>query len=332
MFFKGKKILITGGTGSCGHQLVHSLQKQNPQEIVIFSRDEKKHFDMQYELREHKNIRFIIGDVRDAERINEALSGIDVVFHTAAMKHVNQCQQNPSEAVKTNILGTRNVVNAAISNGVKNVISLSTDKAVMPVNLMGMTKAVGEQMVIEGNKSPKNKGTKLSCVRYGNVMNSRGSAIPFFRHLLDTNKTIPITDKNMTRFMLTLGDAIELIFYAAENGKGGEIFVRKAPSVKIIELAQVLSSQKGRPFKHNIIGAFPGEKIHETLVSASEMTRTQDKGKYYVITQDNGKSTSSKKDYSSDKALVTKKEIPALLNRADMEYKQSHMDDMFRKE
>ena len=334
MEYKGKKILITGGTGSCGHLITHRLIQKKAKEILILSRDEKKHFDMQHEFREFPQVKFMIGDIRDYARINEAMSSVDIVFQTAAMKHVNQCQQNPFEAAKTNILGIQNVINAALENKVDRVISLSTDKAVEPVNTMGMTKAIGENLITAANISPKNKGTKLCSIRYGNVMNSRGSVIPFFRHMISTGQTVPITDHEMTRFMLTLGEAADLVFFAAENLQGGEIFVRKAPSVYIKDIAEVLAEEKGAKLKTKEIGIFPGEKIHETLISSSEMNRAKEQKDYWVITANNIDSKKgSKKEYCSKNELVPKSQIPALLKRADAEHKQSHSElTLFNKE
>ncbi len=325
MSIKGQRILITGGTGSCGQQITHSLLQEKPKEIIILSRDEKKQVDMSFELKDSPEVKFYIGDVRDYERINELTSNVDIVFHTAAMKYVSFCERNPFEAIKTNVLGTENLIKTALKNKVKKVIYLSTDKAVEPVNVMGMTKALAEKIVSEANFSPNNKGTTLSCVRYGNVMNSRGSVIPFFRSLLQNNKPLTITNPEMTRFLLTIGEATDLVMYAARNMKGGEIFVRKAPSVKIIELAEVLAREQKKPFKPEIIGIYPGEKLHEILVSKVEMSRTVEMDNYFIIKpvrsfsplkNDNG-------EYSSKDEVLPKKDLPSLLKKSDAEYLRS---------
>ncbi len=335
MHYKGQRILITGGTGSCGHQLIYRLLKDKPKEIVVLSRDEKKHFDMKYELRDHPEVTFLIGDVRDKERVDEAMSGIDTVFHTAAMKHVTQCEENVMEAVKTNVQGTHNVVYSALDNGVKRLVSLSTDKAVEPVNVMGMTKALGERIVTEAHFSARNKGTKLCCVRYGNVMNSRGSVIPFFRSLLEKDKELLITDLGMTRFLLTLGDAIDLVLFAADNMEGGEIYVRKAPGVYIKDLAAALADEHGKQLKYRVIGTFPGEKINEVLVSANEKNRAEEKDKYWIIHHESQEK--SKADgghpYCSNDDIVAKERIAELLKRADSEYRAGLFEqDTFEKE
>jgi len=322
MSFRGQRILITGGTGSCGQQITHRLLNEKPKEIIILSRDEKKQVDMSYELKNHAEVKFFIGDVRDYERVDELSSGVDVIFHTAAMKYVNFCERNPLEAAKTNINGTGNVIKAALKNKVKKVVYLSTDKAVEPVNVMGMTKAVAEKLVAEANFSPQNKGTTLACIRYGNVMNSRGSVIPFFRSLLQRNKPLTITHPSMTRFLLTINEATELVIYAASNMKGGEVFVRKVPSVKIVELAEVLAQEQKRRFKPEIIGTYPGEKLHELLVSKAERSRAIEKSNYFIIkpARDYSPLKDGDGEYSSKDEVISKKEIPALLKKSDVEY------------
>lgn len=278
--FKDKTILITGGTGSFGNQILKKLLFEDLKEIRIFSRDEKKQFDMQNEFKD-KRIKFFIGDIRDYERVFEATKDVNIIYHAAALKQVPNCEFNPMEAIKTNIIGAENLRRASIKNNVEIVVSISTDKAVKPVNVMGMTKALQEKIMINSN----DYGTKFIVVRYGNVIGSRGSVIPFFYELIKKNETIPVTDFRMTRFLLTLDDAIKLVFKATDEGRGGEIYVKKMPSAKIIDIAKVmiknLTKRDDYPIKET--GIRPGEKIHETLVSEEEMHRTIEEEDYYII-------------------------------------------------
>jgi FlaA1/EpsC-like NDP-sugar epimerase len=282
-FLKGKRIMVTGGTGSFGHQIVGQLAPFSPESIVIFSRDEDKQYRMAQEFDGNAGLEYVIGDVRDFERVSEAMAGVDVVFHAAALKHVPSCESHPLEAVKTNILGAHNVAKAAIAAGVDRVVGVSTDKAVKPVNAMGMSKAMQEKVFISMN-SPHWK-TRFMCVRYGNVVGSRGSVIPFFKKLLDEKKPLPITDARMTRFLLPLPDAIKLVFKAMEEGKGGEIFVKKMSACRITQLAEVMgkavTGKAGYPTK--MVGIRPGEKIHEVLVSEEEMYRAVEQKEEFVI-------------------------------------------------
>jgi UDP-N-acetylglucosamine 4,6-dehydratase len=278
--FEKKNLLITGGTGSFGHQILKKLLLENPQRITIFSRDEKKQFDMQNDYRDDR-IRYLLGDVRDFGKVLEATKGMDIIYHAAALKQVPNCEFNPMEAVKTNILGADNVRRAAIQNGVETVVSVSTDKAVKPVNVMGMTKAIQERIMINSNGGD----TKFIEVRYGNVIGSRGSVIPFFKERIQKNQFLPITDFRMTRFLLTLDDAIDLVFKATSEGGGGEIFVKKMPAAKVIDIAlimaQALAKKKDYPIRE--VGVRPGEKIHEVLVSEEEMKRVVETESYFVI-------------------------------------------------
>jgi len=278
--FKDKTILITGGTGSFGNQILKKLLFEDLKEIRIFSRDEKKQFDMQNEFKD-KRIKFFIGDIRDYERVFEVTKDVNIIYHAAALKQVPNCEFNPMEAIKTNIIGAENLRRASIKNNVEIVVSISTDKAVKPVNVMGMTKALQEKIMINSN----DYGTKFIVVRYGNVIGSRGSVIPFFYELIKKNETIPVTDFRMTRFLLTLDDAIKLVFKATDEGRGGEIYVKKMPSAKIIDIAKVmiknLTKRDDYPIKET--GIRPGEKIHETLVSEEEMHRTIEEEDYYII-------------------------------------------------
>lgn len=315
-------ILVTGGTGSFGNRIIKRLASLKPKEIRVYSRDEKKQYDMKIAYQDMTNLYFFIGDVRDKSRLKEVMRGVDIVYHAAALKQVHNCENCPVEAVKTNILGAINVIECAIEVGVKKVIAISTDKAVKPVNVMGMTKALQEKIIINANYSPDNRGTLFSCVRYGNVMCSRGSAIPFFRQLIKSGKKVTITNEEMTRFMLTLDDAVDLVFFATEHMKGGEIFVKKAPSIKIVDLARILYKQyhgSDEGFEYTLIGILPGEKIHEILISEEEMHRSEDKGDYFIIT--NYKKTKYKseifEEYCSKDVISNEENIIQLLNKAD---------------
>lgn len=278
-----RTVLVTGGTGSFGNFIVNRLINENAKEIRILSRDEKKQYDMKIHYNNHPAIRFFIGDIRDEARVDEVMQGVDIVFQAAALKHVPVCEYNPTEAINTNVLGVKNVIRAALREKVEKVIAISTDKAVKPVNVMGMTKALQERLIISANLAPDNKGTILACVRYGNVMSSRGSVIPFFRDKLKNGEELTITDLEMTRFLLTLGDAIDLVVFALHNSEGGEVFVKKSPSVRVIELAKVLSQTFEKELKYRIIGKFPGEKLHEILITEEELQRTKDMGGYFKV-------------------------------------------------
>jgi len=279
--FEGKVVLVTGGTGSFGNQILKRLLKENPSEIRIFSRDEKKQFDMKQKYNGERIIRFFIGDVRDFDRVLEVTRGVDIIFHAAALKQVPNCEFNPMEAVKTNIIGADNVSRAAIINGAKVVVSISTDKAVKPVNVMGMTKAIQERVMINANGN----GTKFIVVRYGNVIGSRGSVIPFFKERIQRGEYLPITDLRMTRFLLTLDEAIGLVFKAVSEGKGGEVFVKKMPAARVVDIARVMAKaitgREDYPIKE--VGIRPGEKIHEVLVSEEEMKRAIETENHYII-------------------------------------------------
>lgn len=284
-FLAGKKVLITGGTGSFGNQILKSLLEFNPEQIVIYSRDEKKQYDMGDQYVGEPRLHFIIGDVRDYDRLAEALRGIDIVFHAAALKQVPNCEKFPIEAVRTNVIGAENLRRAAIANGVDIVVVLSTDKAVKPVNVMGMTKALGEKIIL--NPTYNNAETRFTCVRYGNVLGSRGSVVPLFRQRIQEGRPLPVTDPKMTRFLLTLPQAIDLVFHAMIHGKDGNLYVRKMSACTIGMLAQVMSRAiTGRnDYPIDCIGVRPGEKIHEVLVSEEEMARAIEAEHYYELFQ-----------------------------------------------
>ena len=282
--FKGATLLITGGTGSFGNAVLRGLLQSGLSEIRIFSRDEKKQDDMRKHYNDAK-LKFFIGDVRDYQSVLNAVRGADFIFHAAALKQVPSCEFHPMEAVKTNILGTENVLEAAIACGVKKVVCLSTDKAVYPINAMGISKAMMEKVLVAKSR---NSGSTIICAtRYGNVMASRGSVIPLFAEQIRAGKPITITDPNMTRFMMTLEDAVELVLYAFEHGNAGEIFVQKAPAATIATLASALTSALNVP-KHpiDIIGTRHGEKLFEALLSREEMATAQDLGNYYRVPPD----------------------------------------------
>ncbi len=289
--FKRKRILITGGTGSFGHHIVRRLLKYEPAEIRIFSRDENKQFHMSHELEVEEsyprkgNISFVIGDVRDKSSVLKAMEGIDLVYHAAALKQVPSCEYFVWEAIQTNIIGAKNVIEAAVEMKVKKVIAISTDKAVKPVNAMGMTKALQEKLITSANYFNQNGETVFACVRYGNVVASRGSVIPLFKKQIEAGGPVTITTPDMTRFILTLNQAINLVFKATQLSVGGEIFVLKVPAVKITELAKVMIENLSPDKKIEIkeIGIRPGEKIHEVLVSETEAFRTVEEDDFYII-------------------------------------------------
>lgn len=282
--FKNKTLLITGGTGSFGNAVLNRFLNTDIKEIRIFSRDEKKQHDMRVELYSPK-VKFYIGDVREYESINSALQGVDFVFHAAALKQVPSCEFYPVEAVKTNILGTENVLNASITNKVKKVICLSTDKAVYPINAMGISKAMMEKIMVA--KSRISGDTILVGTRYGNVMASRGSVIPLFLEQIRNNEPITVTDPRMTRFMMTLNDAVELVLYAFENGNSGDIFVQKSPASTIGELAEAMIKIYDAKIGINIIGTRHAEKLYETLLAREEVQVAEDLGNYYRVAADN---------------------------------------------
>lgn len=287
--FKDKTLLITGGTGSFGNAVLRRFVDSDIKEIRIFSRDEKKQDDMRHNLQNSK-VKFYIGNVRDKSSVDVAMSGVDYVFSAAALKQVPSCEFFPVEAVRTNILGTENVLLSAIEHGVKNVVVLSTDKAAYPINAMGMSKALMEKVAIAKARELGQKATTtICCTRYGNVMASRGSVIPLWVEQMQDNKPITITDPEMTRFMMTLDDAVELVMYAFEHGKNGDLFVQKAPAATLSILASALKSvysplnDKYSKTEIKIIGTRHGEKLYETLVTREEMSRAEDMGNYYRI-------------------------------------------------
>lgn len=281
--FKNKTLLITGGTGSFGNAVLKRFLNTSIKEIRIFSRDEKKQDDMRHALQSPK-VKFYIGDVRDKRSVDSAMQGVDYVFHAAALKQVPSCEFFPMQAVRTNVIGTENVLDSAIQNGVKNVVVLSTDKACYPINAMGISKAMMEKVAIaKGRQLGEDATTTICCTRYGNVMASRGSVIPLWIDQIKSGKEITITDPNMTRFMMTLDDAVDLVLYAFEHGKNGDLFVQKAPAATLEVLSKSLIELYNATTNVRVIGTRHGEKLYESLVTREEMAKSIDMENYYRI-------------------------------------------------
>ena len=285
--FKDKILLITGGTGSFGNEVLKKFLNSDIKEIRIFSRDEKKQDDLRKQYNSDK-LKFYIGDVRDKASLNSVMKGVNYIFHAAALKQVPSCEFFPIEAVKTNVLGTDNVLIVAIENNVEKIICLSTDKAAYPINAMGISKAMMEKIAVsKARKLGNDSKTTICLTRYGNVMGSRGSVIPLFYELVENKKVLTITDPNMTRYMMTLKDAVDLVLFAFENGKQGDLFVQKAPAATIDTLAKAILKYKNSNVSTKIIGTRHGEKKHEVLVTAEEISRAEDMGHFYRIPMDN---------------------------------------------
>ena len=284
--FNDKVLLITGGTGSFGNAVLKRFLDTDIAEIRIFSRDEKKQDDMRKRYN-HPKLKFYIGDVRDSRSVAGAMRGVDYVFHAAALKQVPSCEFHPMQAVRTNVLGTENVLEAAVIAGVKRVVCLSTDKAVYPINAMGISKAMMEKVMVAASRNLEGTGTVICGTRYGNVMASRGSVIPLFVEQVLAGKPITITDPSMTRFMMTLDDAVELVLYAFEHGSNGDIFVQKAPAATVQVLTQALLELMNRPdHTVNVIGTRHGEKLYEALLGREEMACAEDRGDYFRVSPD----------------------------------------------
>lgn len=317
-----KKVLITGGTGSFGRTFVHVLLREHrPKKLIVFSRDELKQFEMRNQFHDDPTLRFFLGDVRDRERLQRAFDGVDIVIHAAALKQVPTLEYNPFEAVKTNIIGAENIINAAVDRGISKVVALSTDKAVNPVNLYGATKLCAEKLFVDGNSYAGVKSTRFSIVRYGNVLASRGSVVPFFREQSKTGR-IPVTDRRMTRFWITLEQAVRFVINCMHHMVGGEIFVPKIPSMSIMDLANVIAPD----CKVEIIGIRPGEKLHEVLVSAHEARNTLEFDDFFLVQPEfhwwtkadvwrKGAPVADRFEYSSDtnSKMLTKTELRAAL-------------------
>jgi UDP-glucose 4-epimerase len=283
--FDDKVLMITGGTGSFGNAVLKRFLNTNVAEIRIFSRDEKKQEDMRIALADPK-LKFYIGDVRDASSVRDAMKGVDYVFHAAALKQVPSCEFYPMEAVRTNVIGAENVLDAASASGVDRVVVLSTDKAVYPINAMGISKAMMEKLMVAKSRIQRPGDTVMSATRYGNVMASRGSVIPLFINQIKEGKDITVTDPSMTRFLMSLDDSVDLVLHAFEHGKQGDIFVQKAPASTVGDLAQALSQLFESKNAVRVIGTRHGEKLYESLVSREEMARAEDMGRYYRIPAD----------------------------------------------
>jgi UDP-N-acetylglucosamine 4,6-dehydratase len=281
-----KTLLITGGTGSFGNTVLNRFLDTGVRRIVIFSRDEKKQEDMRVALRNSK-VSFHIGDVRDYTSVSQAMQGVDYVFHAAALKQVPSCEFFPMEAVRTNVIGTENVINAAIAHGVSRVVLLSTDKAVYPINAMGISKALAEKVLVAKARTQPAGGTVLCATRYGNVMASRGSVIPLFIEKIKAGLPLTVTDPKMTRFLMSLEDSVDLVLHAFANGQQGDLFVQKAPASTIEDLVVALSELFNGDGAMKIIGTRHGEKLYESLVSREEMAKAEDMGRYYRIPADN---------------------------------------------
>lgn len=328
--FTGKTILVTGGTGSFGNYIVYRLLNETDvKEIRILSRDEKKQYDMRIHYNNNPKLKFFIGDIRDYKRVYDVMENVDVVYQAAALKHVPVCEAAPYEAVKTNIAGVENVIRAALKHKVEKVICVSTDKAVKPVNVMGMTKAIQERLMISANQSPDNKGTIFAVVRYGNVLLSRGSVIPFFRRLISRGDILTYTDLKMTRFLLTLNDAIDLVLFATEHAQGGETFVKKAPSTYITKIGEALCKEAGVPHNYKVIGCFPGEKFDEILLTEEELPRCEDNKDYITVHPWWDKRTFNdfEKEYSSGQDLVMDiDKIMELIADADEKAAKIHVE------
>jgi UDP-glucose 4-epimerase len=328
-FFDKKSILITGGTGSFGSAVLERLLNTNVKEIIIFSRDEKKQEDIRLRVKNSK-VKFVLGDVRNYNSINYAMKNVDYVFHAAALKQVPSCDFNPFEAVQTNIIGTENTINAAKENKIKKLVLLSTDKAVYPINAMGISKAMAEKILQAKARTFLKSDTKLCITRYGNVMASRASVIPRFIECIKEGNDLMITHPSMTRFLMSLDESIDLVFYAFKNGEQGDIFVKKSSACKIIDLANCIKKIFSSKSNIKISGIRHGEKLHETLVSREEMSKALDLGKYFRIVTDNRdlnydlyESTGSVKannyeDYNSENTqMLDMKELLELLKKLD---------------
>jgi UDP-N-acetylglucosamine 4,6-dehydratase len=327
MSIVGKRYLVTGGTGSFGNFIVHRLLDAGAAEVRVLSRDEKKQFDMRVFYGERPQLVTLIGDVRDRRAVMEATDGVDVVMQAAALKQVPTCERFPMEAVRTNVLGAENIVEAALRHRVEAVVAISTDKAVKPVNAMGMTKALQERIILQANRAQSNHGTRFAVVRYGNVLRSRGSVVPFFRRQLALGQPLTVTDERMTRFLLTLNDAIDLVLYAAERGDGGEVFVKKAPAARVVDIAAALSEEVGRPLDYRVIGILPGEKLAEILISEEELLRTEDVGDYLRVhpVWEGGGRVDLRAEYSSADQLVGLDALRELIAASDAEFEAMEM-------
>lgn len=325
-FFFKKKILVTGGTGTIGSEIVRSILKFQPSVVRILSNDENAHFNLQQELQTHGNVRFLIGDIRDKERILKAVEDIDIVFHAAALKHVPLCEYNPFEAIKTNVIGTQNVIEVALSENVEKFVMISTDKAANPINVLGTTKLLAEKLTISANYYKGSKRTIFLCTRFGNVLNSRGSVLPLFLQQIQKGGPITITDPNMTRFVMDIQRAVKLVFEAVEMSHGGEIFIFKMPALRIEDLAKAIIEESAPRYgydsgkiKIKIIGERVGEKQHEDLMTEEEAHYADETEDMFIIQSPmikpvvNNVKKMVKRYWSKDAHLLTIEEIKKML-------------------
>lgn len=333
--YKGKRILVTGGTGTIGSELVRQLLQFSPEVIRLFSRDESKQFDLQQEFRSYSNIRYLLGDIRDKERLKRAMEGIDIVFHAAALKHVPACEYNPFEAVKTNVLGTQNIIECALDEEVERVIAISTDKVANPTNTMGATKLLAEKLMAAANYYKGARKTVFACVRFGNVMGSRGSVIPLFIQQVARGGPITMTDPGMTRFMMSIPEAVKLVLRAGKTAKGGETFILKMPALRLGDLAEVIVEEVAPKYNFDkseieidIIGLRAGEKLHEELMTADEATRAVELQDMFVIypsiAPEDNRIEGKYQAYRSDTGyMLSKTEIREMLYKLGLLYRRA---------
>lgn len=328
--FKGKKILITGGVGSIGSEIVRQVLKYNPEVIRIYDNDETGQFQLEQELGSYENIRPLLGDVRDKERLNKAVEDVDIVFHAAALKHVPLCEYNPFEAIKTNVLGAQNLIEVAMDNEVGKLITISTDKATNPINTMGATKLLAERLTMDANNYRGHKKIALSCVRFGNVLNSRGSVTEVFKKQIKSGGPITVTDPDMTRFVMSIEQAVSLILRATDEAQGGEIFILKMPVLKLNDLVDVMLTElapkygyKPSDIEIKTVGIRPGEKFYEELMTGDEAKRAYETDNMFIVLpqiktmeyeyENTLKPTKLRRYTSKDEVLLTREEIKGLV-------------------
>jgi len=337
LMFRDKKILVTGGTGSVGRRIIHELMKHDPKVIRVFDTDETRESVMQDHLKEHTNVRFLLGDIRDKDRLSRAVEDIDIVFHTASFKHVFSCEYNPFEAVKTNVIGTQNIIDVAMSEEVEKFVFTSSDKAVNPTNVMGATKLLAERLVTAANHYKGPRKTVFFSVRFGNVLGSRGSVIRLFKKQIQKGGPLTITDLNMTRFVMSISQAVSLLFKSTSIAQGGEVFIFKMPAVRILKIAQVMIEELGPVYGYKAdeiqlkrIGKKPGEKLYEELITQSEAERSLETRDMFIVLPEiredllidtsrypNAKHTKLTSYTSNDARFLTEREIKRLLQRCD---------------
>jgi UDP-N-acetylglucosamine 4,6-dehydratase len=325
--FQGKSTLVTGGSGSIGSNIVRKVLQYKPRVVRVLSNDENGLFSLEQELQSYSNVRFLVGDVRDKERLRKAVEDIDFVFHTAALKHVPLCEYNPFEAVKTNVLGTQNVIETAMEEEVEKFITISTDKAVNPINVMGATKLLNERLTISANYYKGAKRTAFSCVRFGNVLDSRGSVVPLFEEQIKKGNPVIITDPNMTRFVMSIPKAVDLVLKSAEMARGGEIFIFKMPALRIGDLAEAMIEELAPRYGHNpksikteISGKRAGEKTYEELLTEDEALDASETKDMFIISQaaknkESGKMLAKEYRSDTDAILLSKEEIKEMLRK-----------------